>query len=304
MRLEAVWALQHLLLSSDNQMKTKILEELGEGWLIQLILDDTENDALSNSNGKEPAQSTLVEGDADEDVEMDQFDEELDTDMTASITRSISPNSNRSKFFQAAEEQLAKLRDLETNPATKARKSDLEVQEKALDFVRNMIGGGTQREEDTTEMIDFLFDALGQDRLFEILAHKLRTKTVRRQNPFTNATELRKIPPQPQIVISVIFILVHMAAGSPKHRQIVISQTPLLELLLPQFQNPATEVRIALCHLVTNLTWLDNDGDERAYAARAAELRKMGFQEKLEGLAGDPELDVRERSKSALFQYV
>jgi len=36
--------------------------------------------------------------------------------------------------------------------------------------------------------------------------------------------------------------------------------------------------------------------------ARATELRKLGFLQKLEMLEGDGELNVRERAKSALWQ--
>jgi hypothetical protein len=93
-----------------------------------------------------------------------------------------------------------------------------------------------------------------------------------------------------------------MAASIPRHRQIVISQTELLKLLVPQFNHPSIEVRLALCWLVTNLTWLDDHGDGEACASRADSLKKLGFLQKLEMLEQDPELNVRERAKSALWQ--
>jgi hypothetical protein len=98
------------------------------------------------------------------------------------------------------------------------------------------------------------------------------------------------------------YILVHMAASIPRHRQIVISQTELLKLLVPQFNHPSIEVRLALCWLVTNLTWMDDQGDGEACASRADALKKLGFLQKLEMLEQDPELNVRERAKSALWQ--
>jgi hypothetical protein len=153
-------------------------------------------------------------------------------------------------------------------------------------------------------MIDFLFNALGQDRVFEILASKLRPRHV---NSYTNrrnssTPEARIVPPQSEIIIAVGYILVHMAASIPRHRQIVISQTELLKLLVPQFNHPSIEVRLALCWLVTNLTWLDDHGDGEACASRADSLKKLGFLQKLEMLEQDPELNVRERAKSALWQ--
>ena len=153
-------------------------------------------------------------------------------------------------------------------------------------------------------MIDFLFNALGQDRVFEILASKLRPRIVNTYNNRRNSltSEARIVPPQSEIIIAVGYILVHMAASIPRHRQIVIAQTELLKLLVPQFNHPSIEVRLALCWLVTNLTWMDDQGDGEACASRADALKKLGFLQKLEMLEQDPELNVRERAKSALWQ--
>jgi hypothetical protein len=240
----------------------------------------------------------------DEDVEMDQFEEQIDTALGLGRASSSRPSSSRSKSIQQAELRLAALRDAETNPARKARKDDIAVQEQGLDFIRNLIGGAGQGgTSETTEMIDFLFTALGQDRVFEILASKLRPKVI---NPFnrrsSSSAETRVIPPQSEIIVAVGYILVHMAASVPRHRQLVIAQTELLKLLVPQFNHPSIEVRLALCWLVTNLTWMDDANDGQACAQRANELKKLGFLTKLELLEQDPELNVRERAKSAIWQ--
>ncbi|KAG0647989.1 hypothetical protein D0Z07_6018, partial [Hyphodiscus hymeniophilus] len=302
LRLNALWGLKHFVYNVGNDMKRQCLDELGQGWLVQLICDDTEDEALLSSKGRSDKPSILEE--MSEDVEMDQFEEQIDAALglgRASVSRT---SSSRSKSVQQAELRLAALRDAETNPARKARKDDIAVQEQGLDFIRNLIGGAGQGgTTETTEMIDFLFTALGQDRVFEILASKLRSKII---NPFNrrsiSTSETRVIPPQPEIITAVGFILVHMAASVPRHRQIVIAQTELLRLLVPQFNHPSIEVRLALCWLVTNLTWMDDTNDGQACAQRANELKKLGFLTKLEMLEQDPELNVRERAKSAIWQ--
>lgn len=301
LRLNALWALKHFVHSVSIDMKRQCLEELGQGWLIQLICDDTEDEALTTSRGTIERIAGI--GDSmDEDVEMDQFEEQLDS---AFGGRSNSrPNSVLSKSMQQAEIRLAILREAETNPAKKARKDDIAVQEQGLDFIRNFIGGAGQGgTTETIEMIDHLFGSLGRDRVFEILASKLRSKVV---NPFPRRSsppsETRVIPPQSEIITAVGYILVHMAASEPRHRQIVIAQTELLKLLVPQFNHPSIEVRLALCWLVTNLTWRDDATDGQACAQRANELKKLGFLAKLEMLEHDPELNVRERAKSAIWQ--
>ncbi|TVY86348.1 Uncharacterized protein LAWI1_G008344, partial [Lachnellula willkommii] len=180
LRLNAVWALKHFVHYSSNDMKRLCLEELGQGWLVQLICDDTEDEALSSSRGNDEGGPTSESHDElDEDVDMDEFEDHLDSALAESLGRlsSSRPSSGRSKSIQQAELRLAVLKDAETNPARKARKDDIAVQEQGLDFIRNLIGGaGHGSTSETTEMIDFLFDALGQDRVFDILASKLRPK--------------------------------------------------------------------------------------------------------------------------------
>ena len=301
LRLNALWALKHFVHNVGNDMKRQCLDELGQGWLVQLICDDTEDEALLSSRGRTDKAALTEE--MDEDVEMDQFEEQIDAALGLGRAGSSRPSSSRSKPIQQAELRLAALRDAETNPARKARKDDIAVQEQGLDFIRNLIGGAGQGgTAETTEMIDFLFTALGQDRVFEILASKLRSKVINPYRRSSSTAETRVIPPQPEIITAVGFILVHMAASVPRHRQIVIAQTELLKLLVVQFNHPSIEVRLALCWLVTNLTWMDDANDAQACAQRANELKMLGFLVKLEMLEHDPELNVRERAKSAIWQ--
>ncbi|KUJ08574.1 armadillo repeat protein-like protein [Mollisia scopiformis] len=304
LRLNALWALKHFVHGVGNDMKRLCLEELGQGWLVQLICDDTEDEALSLSRGNIERDHSPSD-EMDEDVEMDQFEEQVNIAFGNSFGRSTisRPSSSRSKSIQQAELRLAALREAETNPSRKARKDDIAVQEQGLDFIRNLIGGAGQGgTAETTEMIDFLFNALGQDRFFEILASKLKPKIINPYNRSSPNTERKIAPPQAEIIIAVGYILVHMAASVPRHRQLVIAQTDLLKLLVPQFNHTSNEVRVALCWLVTNLTWMDDQNDGQACSQRANELKKLGFLSKLEMLEQDPELNVRERAKSALWQ--
>jgi len=298
-------------------VKKTCLEELGQGWLVQLICDDTEDEALSSTRSGSGA---LLNTDVDDDTQMDHSEDDEDSKMTDSIgilgrTQALfddkptlvgsRPTSSLGGPSPQANARLAALRDLQTNPASRARKDDIAVQEQGLDFIRNLIGGfNNVGTSETSEMIDFLFSALGQDQIFEILASKLRPKVV---NPFNKRNsagniETRVVPPQAEIIASVEYILVHMAASVPRHRQLVIAQTELLKLLVPQFSHPSKEVRLALCWLVINLTWVDDAQDNQSCAQRAQELKKLGFLSKLEGLEHDCELDVRERAKTAVWQ--
>ncbi|KAI6249414.1 hypothetical protein HI914_02241 [Erysiphe necator] len=304
LRLNAVWALKHLVQGVNNEMKRRCVEELGHSWLVQLICDDIEYLALHSKDKDQIPMPTFSE--PDEDTEMEQFGDQIDSAFrTTEYRENINtdqPRYYQSKAFQQAETKLAALRDDELDPVRKARKDDVAVQEQGLDFIRNLISGVGHGTE-TSDMIDFLFRVLGQDRVFEILASKLRPKVI---NPYSKkisgSGESKVIPPQTEIIVAVEYILVHMAASVPHHRQLVIAQTELLKLLVPQFNHSSIEVRLALCWLITNLTWIDDQADRQQYTQRATELKKLGFLAKLEKLEQDPELSVRERAKSALWQ--
>lgn len=320
LRLNALWALKHLVLAAGNDVKRTCLEELGQGWLIQLICDDTEDDALSTSKtrwesfdkpeldfeGDENMGVTYADGRFDTKAidsfgATGRFTYDIDTDDDHSATR---PSASRSRYNLRASARLAELRDAELNPVRRARKDDVAVQEQGLDFIRNLIGGGHHESgSKTPEMIDYLFDTLGQDRVFEILDSKLQHKVVKRRDKRTGSnSEARVIPASPEILAAVGWILVHMAASLPQHRQLIIAQTDMLRHLVPLFNHHNKDVRMSLCWLCANLTWMDDDADHTTCAQRSYELKKLGFLSKLESLELDPELDIRERAKTAIWQ--
>jgi armadillo repeat-containing protein 8 len=303
LRLNALWALKHFVNSATTNLKKACLEELQPGWLVQLICDDQEDEALFSARSGDDRQSSV-----------DDLDEEMEMDDPSRMSSFQPPNAcvpTSSHIVRLAEARLAALREAELNPVRKARQDDLAIQEQGLGFIRNLIGSShssttsADSTNDTADMIDFLFSTLGQDRFFNILETKLRVKVLR---PFsgrrgaTGSETSRVLYPQAKIIEAVVYILVHMAASIPRHRQLVITQTELLRLLAGLFNSNEREVRVALCHLVNNLTWQDDANDAPACSQRAVALKKLGFLTKLESLGHDDELDVRERAKSALWQ--
>lgn len=304
LRLDAMWALKHFVDAVGPDLKKACLEQLEPGWLVQLISDDDEESDFKSASDK-----IAPNDDLDEDMEAPQVEgpfrwlyakngvvEELD--------------ASQSTRLRQAEDYLGAVRESELNPARRARNDDLAIQEQGLDFIRNLIGrpmsGSTVDAPDAiTDVIDYLFNTLGQDRLFEILATKLRSKIV---HPFSRRTptagrEAKVLYPRARIVHAVIYILVHIAAGMPRHRQLVLSQRELLKLVAQQASNKDREVRLALCHMTINLTWKDDDGEASACAQRAQELKALGFLTKMETLRfQDRDLDVRERAKIAAWQ--
>lgn len=305
LRLNALWALKHFVDAVGPDLKKGCLEQLEPGWLVQMICDDSQESALFTSKAKQRS----GDDDLDEDMDMQPSDEPLRwVHGTNGVFREL--DATRSSRLRQAEDRLASVRETELNPARKARNDALAIQEQGLDFIRNLIGrpeSGITSEtpSETTEMIDHLFSELGQDRLFEILATKLRSKVL---HPFSRRSpvagrETRIFHPQAKIIVAVICILVHMAASIPRHRQLVTAQTELLKLLAQQASSKDRNVRASLCHLVINLTWQEDEAEAQACAQRAQELKKLGFYTKMETLRHqDRDLDVRERAKTAAWQ--
>lgn len=307
------------MLTAPTTLKIACIKELGPGWLKQIISSDVEDMKHSDNfrNDKDVSMGTpnaageqvdllnAVEDDSRQPAHL--IDEDLDDEV--SMIDNVGGSNNkrvpaysrrecpRPRGFEAS--RSAQLKEDEPNFPNQARADDLAVQKEGLDFIRNLICGSG-----APEMIDFIFRELGQDRIFDMLAAKLRPRA---QNAFSRdrrstETGVRHLQPQPEIIISVCYIILHIAAGHPKHRQLLISQTELLKLLLPYFSHAVRDIRACCAWIVINLTWVDDQSDHHSCRARARELLKLGIYDKLDILATDPELDVRERTKTALSQ--
>ena len=176
---------------------------------------------------------------------------------------------------------------------------ELAIQKQGLDLLRNLLCGAG-----AADMIDYVFRELGQDKLFEMLATKLRPRVFNAFNRERRSSEngVRHVQPQNEIILSICYIVVHIAAGDPRQRQLLIAQTELLKLIIPLFNHTNFEIRSCCVWICINLTWRDNASDELNCKERARQLAKLGVYEKLEQMENDPELDVRERSKTASHQ--
>ncbi|KAL8651572.1 MAG: hypothetical protein Q9210_003181 [Variospora velana] len=317
LRLSSVWALKHLILSAPKQLKRECLGELGPGWLKQIICHDMD-DAISASASRSDRESTLgiplamgTPNAAGEQVDLlnatdgsrEGFrvvneDDEVDSKMVDSVGAPSRLQLDAELWNQHQSAQGASgRRDVGTT--NQSRADGLAVQKEGLDFIRNLICGN-----DSREMIDCLFEELGQDKVFEILTSKLRPRLTNAFNRDRRSLDnnVRQTAPQTDIVTSVCYIVVHLAAGLPRHRQLLIAQTELLKLLLTHFAHPSHEVRSACAWIVINLTWMDDQSDHSSCKERAQELNKLGWVGQLKVLELDPELDVRERVKTALHQ--
>lgn len=303
LRLNALWALKHFVIAVSPDLKRSCLEQLDPEWLVQLIDDEAQDASPFNTRSMQ----SLVD-DVDEEMDASPSDERVRW-MFAANGSLQKLDASRSTKLRQAEDKLNGIREAELNSFRRSRSDEVAVQEQGLELIRNLVGLGVgasaESPFDTTEMIDYLFNTIGQDRLFRILSSKLKARVL---HPFSRRTptpgqETRLVHPHAKIIIPVIYILVHIAASTHQHRQLVVGQTDLLKLLCQQVSNRDKEVRVAVCHLIINLTGQDDEGEGQAWSLRAVELKKLGFYNRMEFLKhNDRELDVRERARTAVYQ--
>jgi len=317
LRLNALWALKHVIHDAGVEFRQNCLMELNPQWLVSLICDDDDDDedfVLYSGHRR---------SNMDEDVDMSASEDDNGASPSGGAHVTSSTPTRREDqpdvhLFRLAQQKLNNLRSTEASEYRKARHDDVAIQEQGLSLIRNLIASahaGTNADgaNDTAQMIDYLFEVIGQERLFHIMSSKLQSRVsqplgrkgidITKGGSNSGDGGSRVVPPHGRLIVAVIYILVHMAASLPRHRQLVIAQTELLRSVSKMFNSQNREVRLALCHLINNLTWQDDGSDATACSQRAVELRKLGFLTKLEALnQTDEELDVREQARSALWQ--
>ena len=331
LRLASLWALKHLVLNAPKDIKVQCLEELGTGWLVGAIQGEqrgvgsvpttggvsigpsgglsTPNAAGEQVDLLNPASMDLddpaddgddLDQDEDEDGEI-MYDEASSTHYQASQLRSTLNPPLPAPAFNTAR-YLSSVRDMEQNPALQAKRDDVAVQEQALDFVRNMLNG-----DDCAVMLEHLLEQFGVEKLFGLLADKLApvlsASSAGRAGNGATGTTSRQIYQPTELIASTVHVISHIANGSPKHKQLLIAQRQLLHNWLPHFNHGDRRVRVICVWAVISLTWVETDSDRSDAQKRARELKNCGIENTIRALANDPDLDVRERVRTAIRHF-
>ena len=257
---------------------------LGTGAITPYEDDDDDEDEHDDEEQAYEHEREATRIHAEEDDEGELYYDASGTPYQSSGLRStLQPNKQRIASSKSSRE-----RERRSN-------NDEEVQEQALDFVRNLING-----EDAASMIDHLNAAIGVQRIFELLEAKLIGGHPRA------LSQSRQYPPAGWVPKSVVHSTVHImnqiSAASSRHKQLLIAQKPLLRAWLPHFGHPDSGIRAMSVWTVINLTWVEDQGDREDARRRAHELRTMGIVDKVRTLSGDLHLDVKERTKTAVRQ--
>ncbi|KAF3003004.1 hypothetical protein E8E13_005753 [Curvularia kusanoi] len=318
----SLWALKHLCLGIPVPMKIQCLDELGVGFLMQTLSGEPSKPAMGSSNAA-GEQVDLLNAVDEPHMDLDDepsSDEDEDT-MTDSIPSMRRHQQSGSRYTSATNirDRLQQIKNDELDPRIKLEREDQAIQMQSLDFIRNFCS----EEKQSGEMIDHLLKTYGHSRFFDMLDSKIRPKSSASSHsqPATETPTLsywpgttQQRPPFPsspstqpnwshyhsgEILKAAVFIFVHLANGRPHHRSLLLSQTTLMRHLLPLCSHPVRDVRLGCAWTVINLVWVEDHTEEGPTRERARILRDMGFEAKVNEMTRDPDLDVRERAKTA-----
>lgn len=326
-----MWALKHIVYNTPNATKHACFDELGAGWLVQIIsgsaptpkpgslsmaTEGMRDDRMYDVSGASPsAKSSMPSSDpfGNPNTASSEFNDDFGStaidlmNLNAPIDV-IQTDPQLHDLFQSIRSKDIRDRQLA------AIDVELNIQRHALDFIRNTI-----MSPSAGETIDFVLNSIGNNEFFELLRKKIIAHaglSMSGEPMFPPAwgqdssmpdmsTQPRpdQIFTSPRMLHSAIMNLTHLAAGTSRHRQLLLSQgaailTPLLQLL----SHPDAQVRVAVVFTIQNLTWLDDRHDHEAGRARANELRRYGFLQKLDEMREDPSIDVRERVNTVRHQ--
>ena len=305
--------------NSTNDIKLKIIGALGAAWIRDIIMQDPTS-ALTNRGLEEGMDNGLTLGmgranSAGEQVDLlnpmeedgdngngDEEGQDEREDDDDDDYRNVLPSSRMSldMFLPDAGRQRKLTLNGDLDQTTEARQDDIAVQEQTFDLIRNVVC-----DPGAPEMIDFLFKEIGQDEILDALADKLRPRSIQhlhhRRGPSSNSNN-RSLNVPTEIIVAVSFVIINIAAGLPQHRQKLLGHPDLIRNLLGYFNHPHRQVRVNCVWIVINLTDEDEQSDREESRERALELRSLGVADKLRALRDDPDLDVRERVKTALHQ--
>ncbi|KAF1844702.1 ARM repeat-containing protein [Cucurbitaria berberidis CBS 394.84] len=330
LRFGSLWALKHLCLGLPQMMKMQCLEELGVGWLVQVLNGEPSKPTMATPNaaGEQVDILNAVDEphmDVDDELSSEE-DEDAMTESIPSLRRHQRPGSRYTSATNIRD-RLQQIKNDEQDTRLNGERDDIRIQEQALDFIRNFVS----EDKASGEMIDHLLKTFGHSRFFEILDAKVRPKNISsststaqtQPSPGTtsfwpNSNQRLSFPsstptpsqqpnwslyPATELILATVFILVHLANGRPAHRSLLISQTALMQHVLPLFVHPRREIRVACAWVIHNLVWVEDHTDEPATRERIQTLRQLGYEDGAKLLGRDMDLDIRERAKTSIEQF-
>ncbi|KAK6360796.1 hypothetical protein TWF730_006918 [Orbilia blumenaviensis] len=258
LRLNAIWALKHLVLKQDETVILSCLSAFDTTWLLEQLAIE----------GHAPTHDTEAA-----------LEDSLEEGRQILESHSI-------QFSPKVIDRLV-LNYATPKPEDLRRKALIEFQEQALDFFRNIMAGPNASSTFThilKETANMEVHITPNSTDGENPALSLAETPQRHRTPFYDVlTEKLKSNPGQKIVLAIIYVLVHIGACAD-HRAKLIEQSSLFHELIKLFEVQADHIRIGLSWLAINLTWKENGGNTADFTLRVRKLREYRYVDKLEWL--------------------
>ncbi|KAJ5216386.1 uncharacterized protein N7498_002793 [Penicillium cinerascens] len=299
LRIESLWALKHVVYNTPNDIKMKVVEALGPSWIRQVITQDPVIALTRRGMEDEADQASGIAmgrvNSAGEQVDiLNPMEDVGEPSEDFKMTDTMPPSKmSLDMFLPDARRRRRLVLHGNLEQSTQSRQDDIAVQEQTFDLLRNIICGGG-----ANEMIDYLFKELGETELLDALANKLRPRTIQLQHRRESPTLSLSVPNE--ILISASAMIIHIAAGLPRHRAVLMSHDNLLRSLTNYFNHSHRDVRANCVWVVINLIYEEDQSDHEGCRARASRLKTLGVTDKLASLQDDSDLDIKERTKTAV----
>ncbi|CAG8007400.1 unnamed protein product [Penicillium salamii] len=297
LQIESLWALKHMVYDTANDIRMNIVQTLGPEWIMQVISRDPVRAVEKPGTDEELDGSGIAMGrsnSAGEQVDiLNPMDDATEWDEDLKMTDTMPPSKmSLDMFLPDARRRRKLVLHGSLAQTTQSRQDDIAVQEQTFDLLRNMICGA-----DASEMIDYLFRELGHKELLDIIVETLQPRNIQLNHRREPATPVQT---PYEIIKAATALLVHLAAGHPRHRRIVAFRRDLVEALGNYFNHSHKDIRSNFVWIVINLIYEEDTNDREGCRERAARLWELHYTHKLTILEGDSELDIVERAKTAM----
>lgn len=298
LRIESLWALKHVVYNTANDIKMKVVESLTPAWIRQVISQDPISALTRRGMEEETEQGAGIAmgraNSAGEQVDiLNPIEDPSESSEDFKMTDTMPPSKmSLDMFLPDARRRRRLVLHGSLEQSTQSRQDDIAVQEQTFDLLRNIICG-----TGANEMIDYLFERIGKDELLDAVADKLRSRTI--QLPHRRESS-RSLHVPNEILIAASAFIIHIAAGLPRHRQVLMSHGDLLRSLTNYFNHSHRDVRANCIWVVINLIYEEDQSDRDGCRERATKLRALGVTDRLASLEDDSDLDIKERTKTAV----
>lgn len=288
-----------MVYNTANDIKIKVVEALTPAWIREVISQDPVSALTRRGMEEETEQVSGVAmaraNSAGEQVDiLNRMEDESEPAEDFKMTDTMPPSKmSLDMFLPDARRRRRLVLHGSLEQSTQSRQDDIAVQEQTFDLLRNIICGAG-----ANEMLDYLFKEIGQDELLDAVADKLRARMI--QLPHRRDSSNRSLHVPNEILIAATALVIHIAAGLPRHRQVLMSHSELLRLLTNYFNHSHRDVRANCLWVVINLIYEEDQSDREGCRERASRLKALGVTDRLASLQDDSDLDIKERTKTAM----